>query len=310
MVDDLTLLAELRPEVERLLHRHLDSCREWFPHQLVPWSRGRDFAADEAWDPEEYPLPDPVRSALFVNLLTEDNLPYYFATIERVFTDQSVPGGDAWGEWARRWTAEEMRHSTVIRDWLMVTRALDPVELERARMHQVGNGIVPQPASVIDGLVYVTFQELATQVSHRNTGRLLGDKAGAQVMARVAGDETLHHAFYRDLTTAALAFDPSGTVCAVERQVRDFAMPGTGIIDFDRHAAAIASVGIYDFGSHHDHVLLPTLEHWQLEALEGLNPEAEEARRRTIKYVERVGRAGRRMRTRRERHLAEAAVTS
>lgn len=310
MTDDRTLLAELGSEVERLLDRHLESAREWFPHQLVPWSRGRDYAPGEIWDPEEYPLPDPVRSALFVNLLTEDNLPYYFATIERIFASHSLPGGAAWGEWARRWTAEEMRHATVIRDWLMVTRALDPEELERGRMHQVSNGIVPQPASVIDGLVYVTLQELATQVSHRNTGRLLNDKPGAQVMARVAGDEALHHAFYRDLTTAALELDPSGTVCAIERQVRDFAMPGTGIIDFDRHAAAIASVGIYDFGSHHDSVLVPVLDHWQLESVEGLSPDAEEARRRTFKHVERVRRAGERMRRRQDRDRAQVAASN
>ena len=70
-----------------------------------------------------------VRSALFVNLLTEDNLPYYFRDIERMF------GADGpWGEWVRRWTAEEGRHATVIRDYLTVTRMIDPVALERGRM--------------------------------------------------------------------------------------------------------------------------------------------------------------------------------
>ena len=37
-------------------------------------------------------------------------------------------------------------------------------------------------------LVYVALQELATRIAHRNTGRLLGDSAGYDVMMRVAAD--------------------------------------------------------------------------------------------------------------------------
>ncbi len=48
----------------------------------MPWDRGRDFAPDDAWEPEDAVVAPAARSALFVNLLTEDNLPYYFRTIE------------------------------------------------------------------------------------------------------------------------------------------------------------------------------------------------------------------------------------
>ncbi|MFP5327029.1 MAG: acyl-ACP desaturase, partial [Acidimicrobiia bacterium] len=133
-------ISELEPEVGRLLERHNAQAKEWFPHTLVPWSRGRDFEDGWEWSPEETDVPDEVRSSLFVNLLTEDNLPYYFRTIESMFGRES-----AWGEWSRRWTAEEGRHSIVIRDYLTVTRALDPVDLERARMAQVSCGQVPEP---------------------------------------------------------------------------------------------------------------------------------------------------------------------
>ena len=130
-------LAELEPVAGRLLERHLATTKEWFPHELVPYSRGRDFEPGEQWreDDSFMPLDDAVRSALFVNLLTEDNLPYYFRDIDGLF------GRDgSWGDWARRWTAEEGRHSIVIRDYLTVSRAIDPVALERGRMVQVSNG--------------------------------------------------------------------------------------------------------------------------------------------------------------------------
>lgn len=306
-MDQNALLTELEPVVAGLLEDHLRHSKEWFPHELVPWSRGRDFEPGADWDPSEVDLDDAVRSSLFVNLLTEDNLPYYFRTIEAMFGRDS-----AWGEWSRRWTAEEGRHSIVIRDYLHVTRAIDPVALERARMAQVETGQVPEPDHVLDGIVYVTLQELATRIAHHNTGRLLDDPAGYEVMKRVAADENRHHLFYRDLGTAALELDPSGMVLAIERQVRDFEMPGTGIVDFEAHAMAIARAGIYDFSIHHDSVLVPVLvRRWNVEALEGLSPEAEAAREKLMTRMRRIERAGRRFSSRRAEQLdAEDPATA
>src|SRR5688572_6581006 len=231
MLDPGPLLTELEPTAAHLLERHLASSKEWFPHGLVPWGRGRDFEEGYEWSADDVEgssgLPEEIRSALFVNLLTEDNLPYYFRTIERMFGGDSV-----WGAWARRWTAEEGRHSIVIRDYLTVTRALDPRALERARMAQVECGEVPEPETPQDGFAYVALQEPATRIAHHNTGKLLTDKAGYDVMRKVASDENRHYLFYRDMVSAALELDPSGMVVAIERQVRNFEMPGTGIIDF------------------------------------------------------------------------------
>jgi len=283
------VLAELTPVVADLLDTHLSRSKEWFPHELVPWSRGRDFEPGEVWDG------DGVRSSLFVNLLTEDNLPHYFRSIDALYGSD-----DAWGTWSRRWTAEEGRHSIVLRDYLTVTRLLDPIELERARMLQVSGGQVPQPGGPLDGLAYVALQELATRVAHRNTGQHLTDPVGIAVMNRVAADENLHFLFYRDLVSAALELDPSATVCAIERQVHDFEMPGTGIVDFGAHAAAIARSGIYDLLVHHDSVLVPTvLRQWRVTELVGLTDEAEQARDRLLQRIERIGRAGRRIAKRR-----------
>jgi acyl-[acyl-carrier-protein] desaturase len=297
---DLRLIHELMPTAEKLVDRHVSSSKEWFPHLYVPWSKGRDFEADEEWDPQEFPLPDAVRDALFVNLLTEDNLPYYFHTIDNIF------GPGVWGEWIRRWTAEEQRHSIVIRDYLTVTRALDPVELERGRMAQVSGAVVPEPDTPADTLVYVALQELATRVSHRNTGKLIGDPVGYEVMARVAADENLHYLFYRDLVSEAIALDPSAVVEAVDRQVRQFEMPGTGIHNFTARARSIARAGIYDASLHYDQVLVPVvIRHWKLEEIEGLSPEAEEARTRVLAYMARLESIARRLAERRQAQQGE-----
>lgn len=307
MLSTEAILTELEPTAERLLERHLAASKEWFPHEHVPYGRGRDPQPGETWSVDDadlggHEISDAIRSALLVNLLTEDNLPYYFRSVERMFG----PDG-AWGTWVRRWTAEEGRHSMAIYGYLMVTRAIDPHELERARMAQVSGGISPDPPSTHDGFVYLALQELATRISHRATGRTIGDPAGYDVMTRVAADENLHQLFYRDLAAAAIEADPSGMMLAIERQVTDFAMPGVGIPEFNRHAAAIARAGIYDLAVHHEQILVPVVvRQWKVDTLEGLDAEAEQARERLMAYLAKSERVARRMQERRE--AAQAAT--
>ena len=303
-LDDVSLLSELRPVVEGLVERHLSTTKEWFPHELVPWSRGRDFEPGYQWEPDEFPLPEAIRSALIVNLLTEDNLPYYFSTIDRVFP------AEGWQEWTRRWTAEEMRHAIVIRDYLTVTRALDPVKLERDRMVQVTTAETPQPETVPDMIVYLCLQELATRISHRNTGKMIDhDRAGYEVMARVAADENLHFLFYRDLATAALQLDPSRMMEAIERQVTGFAMPGTGIPGFFGHAVAIARSGIYNLLLHHDQIVCPVvLRQWKVDDLEGLSVEAEQSREKLHASIDRLHAMARKQAERQARRAEREAA--
>jgi acyl-[acyl-carrier-protein] desaturase len=290
------LSSELAPVVEQLLERHLASTKEWFPHRLVPWSRGRDFAdTDDGWSPEPGSCSETARVALTVNLLTEDNLPYYSDSL----SDGRRDG--AWAEWTRRWTAEEGRHAIVIRDYLTVTRAVDPVALERSRMQQVSAGVVPHFENACLGLVYTTLQELATRVAHRNTGELLTDPAGRTIMRRVAADENLHHLFYRDLTSAAIELDPSPMVIAMDEVVRGFAMPGTGIADFTRLARLIAAAGVYDFSIHYHQIVVPViLTRWRLTELEGLTGDAARSRDRLVRFIDRLAKVADRTDARRE----------
>lgn len=301
-MNDVHLLSELQPKVEALLERHLKTSKEWFPHTFVPWERGAELNVEEDWDPKAFPLPDAVRSALFVNLLTEDNLPYYHAHIAGILGKKS----EAWTTWNHRWTAEEARHSMVIRDYLIVSQAIDPFELERARMHQMSTAVVPEPPTVADTLAYVSLQELATRISHRNTGKLLNDPAGYDVLARVATDENFHFLFYRDAFTELLAIDPSTAMIALEKQVREFAMPGVGIKNFNHHAHLIAQAGIYDMLIHHDQILQPVvIRHFGVENLTGLNDEAEKARDSLLKRIERTGKAAKRLAERQAEMSAE-----
>ena len=275
-------LEALEPVVARLLDRHLNAARDWFPHEYVPWQQGQSFT-EHPWDEGDSRLDATARTALELNLLTEDNLPYYHLALWNVFGGQG-----AWGEWARRWTAEEGRHSIAIRDYLVATRAVDPAALERERMEHVSRGYYPRGIDgPFDALVYVTLQELATRIAHRNTGAVTGDPVAERLLVRVALDENLHYAFYRDVAAAAIELDPSAMVLAMRRQVLGFAMPGFELRSFRERAITIAAAGIYDLRIHRDQVLRPVLlKHWRLQELKGLDEAAEHARDQVLAFME------------------------
>ncbi|MBV9594694.1 MAG: acyl-ACP desaturase [Actinobacteria bacterium] len=269
------LLIDLEPIVAENLDRHLGLAKEWHPHDYVPWSRGRDFAflGGEDWVPQDSPLDPVAQTAMVVNLLTEDNLPSYHREIATRF------GRDgAWGQWVGRWTAEEGRHAIAIRDYLVVTRGADPVALERARMEHMQAGYDSGDKSVLQALAYVSFQELATRVSHRNTGRTSGCPLAEQLLARVSTDENLHMVFYRNLMQAAFELAPDDAMEAVRDEIVGFAMPGAGMADFTRNSVIIAKAGIYDLRLHHDEVVAPVLKFWRVFERTDVGPRGEQAR--------------------------------
>ena len=302
------LLLELEPVVEANLNRHLSMAKEWFPHEYVPWSRGRDFdgpLGGEAWAVEQSQMSDVARSALIVNLLTEDNLPSYHHEVATLFGREG-----AWGDWVHRWTAEEGRHAIAIRDYLLTTRAVDPQQLERLRMDHMSVGYTAMHDDMIRNLAYVSFQELATRVSHRNTGRITGDKIGDQLLGRVAADENLHMVFYRNLLGAALELDPNQTMRAITDVVTTFQMPGTDIAGFQRKAVEMAIAGVYDIRLHRDDVVAPVLRFWNVFEIEGLDAEGEQARTELADFMAELDKQALRFEDKRDALKARMAARS
>ncbi|MFI9152530.1 acyl-ACP desaturase [Streptomyces sp. NPDC053367] len=281
------VLHELEPSVERLMAQHLGAARDWLPHQYVPWTASLDFdgpLGGTPWSPDQSPLPQAVRDALVVNLLTEDNLPsYHFEIASRFGRD------GAWGAWVHRWTAEEDRHASVLRAYVHARRAVDPVTLEELRMRHVGTGFHTGLPTLLHSLAYVTVQELATRQAHRNTGAVCQDKAGELLMARIAADENLHMLFYRGLFADALAMFPDEAMTALADVLQDFAMPGAAIPGFRSRAARIAASGIYNLDVHREYVVAPLVRALKVMSLPGLGPVGEQARERLGTYLEQLG---------------------
>ena len=282
---DAQFLLELEATVAKEIDRHEGMHKDWMPHQYIPFDEGRTFPGiidgGLAWDVEQSRVTPEIRTALIMNLLTEDNLPSYHREIAGIF------GGDgAWPHWVHRWTAEEARHSIAIRDYLLVTRAVDPDELERERMAHMSMGYEDaHDDQLLHGLAYVSFQELATRVSHRNTGRLSDEPLLDQLMNRIALDENLHMIFYRNLLAGALELSPDQALRAIVDVVKKFEMPGANVEGFARRSAQMAMIGIYDPRQHLDDVLNPVLRHWKIFELENLGEDGERARDELAEYL-------------------------
>ena len=310
MARDLTqteLLVALEPVVAENLDRHLATASAWNPHDYVPWDEGRNFAAMGGidWEPEQSRLSEVAKVAMVTNLLTEDNLPSYHRTISEHF---SVDG--AWGTWVNRWTAEENRHAIAMRDYLIVTRSVDPVALENDRMVHMTRGVhAPDDFhGVLDQVAYVTFQELATRISHRCTGRVCDDPVADRMLKRIAADENLHMLFYRNVAGAAFDLAPDQAMESVTKIVMDFGMPGRGMPNWRRNGVLMVKHGIYDLRQHLDEVLQPVLRLWNVFERDDFGARGERSRDELGANLEKLGRDVQRFEEQRARLLAREAA--
>ena len=203
------LIAAVDDTAGRLMQEHKERRDHWYFHDYVPWEQGRNFVT-EPWTEADCSLSPTVRTSLVLNLLTEDNLPYYHSIIERY-----MPEGSQLAEWNKMWTAEEGQHAIALRSYLLTSRNCDPRALEDDRYATMLKGYGAEFASPIDLFAYTSAQELATRVSHRNAGRLADDETAYNIMARIAADENHHFMFYRGVTAAMLKEQPSAVISAI-----------------------------------------------------------------------------------------------
>lgn len=268
----LQLLRELQPVTEHNLHRHLAETELWNPRDYVP----------AEYDSHAPPLSTAARSAMITNLLTEDNVP---------LGHQHIAGygrlGEAWGTWIRHWSDEEDRHAQALHGYLVVTRSVDREALERARMQHMSVGIESalEGSNLLHSLAHVTFQELATKVSHRNASRLCNNPDADRLLAQIARDEDLHMIFYRNLCQAALEIAPDQAAKAIGEVVMNFRIPGRARAMVGRRTALAPDPRVYDLRQHLDDVLAPILHEWDFFDRNDFGPEGEAARDSLAEFV-------------------------
>jgi acyl-[acyl-carrier-protein] desaturase len=278
------LVDTITPTLANLMAHHRERRDHWYAHEIVPWERGRNYRT-EPWEESQCTLSPEARTSLVLNLLTEDNLPYYHAEIEKYLGHNEVVK-----EWNHLWTAEEGQHAIAIRSYLLASRNCDPVELEDDRLATMEAGFESGYANPIGAFVYTSAQELATRVSHRNAGKITDDEVAYELMGRIATDENHHFMFYRGAVTALLAEAPSVVLPHIYEVFSTFKMPGTGIPGFTKRAIDMARAGVYNLRIHHDRVIEPLLRDWKIGSFADLTAEAAEVQQKLMELPTRLAR--------------------
>ncbi|KAL8130570.1 hypothetical protein V2J09_019725 [Rumex salicifolius] len=284
----------------------LKSLEGWASEHMLPFLK----PVEESWQPQDYlpdsslpsdefaeevralqertaELPDDYLVVLVGDMITEDALPTYHSLVSTTHGFVTDSNAGPWATWNRRWTAEENRHGDLLRSYLYLSGRVDMAMVERTVQYLIGSGMeVGLNRSPYTGLVYTSFQERATFVSHGNTARLAkhhGDTTLARVCGAIAADEKRHERAYCAAIGKILEVDPTGAILAVADLLKKgVKMPAHLMYDgrdplvFDHFSDVAQRIGVYTAWDYAD-----ILEHlvgiWRLESVEDLTAEGREA---------------------------------
>ena len=284
------VIASLSSIVDKAVDEDLvnpDEC--WQPTDFLPDLTQED-AYEQVRDLRERceGIPDSVITSLVGNMITEEALPSYQTYFNlMVNEDRELTSTNGWVRWSRAWTSEENRHGDLLNKYLYLSGRCDMKAVEQTIHRLIYNGFNPQTnQDPYQAIVYTSFQERATKISHVNTGKLAG-KAGDDRLSRIcktiAGDEARHEKAYKSFMSKIMEVDPSGGLQAFEKMMRkQIVMPAVLMDKGAKHnlfadfSAITQKIGVYttwDYASIIEHLV----SLWKIENLTGLKDGAAKA---------------------------------
>lgn len=255
------LTLELEPVVADNLARFLETADEWYAHDYVPFDQGENFAflGGKDWDPSQATLPQDIVDAVEIMLITKDNLSGYHRELVEHFIL-----ADKWGRWLGRWTAEETLHAIALREYLVVTRNVDPAADEQVRVAHVMRGYRGDKLTQIETLVLMAFLETAYAVYMRNLESKIAEPVLKSLVGRIAKDEERHEDFFRNLVNYCLEeYNRDSTISSIARRAGAFGVIGGDIQEFQDKLQNVAKAGVFDFDTARK-VVSDSIKHWGL----------------------------------------------
>jgi acyl-[acyl-carrier-protein] desaturase len=296
LASKVEVLRDLEGPVQELMEAHERKRELWFPSDLS--QPEGDASPDEALQrlrAQAEGIPDPIRAALALNMLTEEGLPHFHRLLAVYLGDNSH-----WRSWNNLWTAEEDRHGQVLHDYARDTRLFDQRKIEEMQFEYLRRGFHPEwdrdPYRVF---VYTTVQERATQFSHGETGRIVSEyepRLGG-MLGHVAKDEARHYAFYRSVFDLILERDPNQALHSASVILPAIDMPGVTMPGFKELADVIRRAGIYG-PRDYLRIVQEQSRYWKIESLQGLNELGRMAQEKIMGIPARLRRIAELMETR------------
>jgi acyl-[acyl-carrier-protein] desaturase len=287
-IEVMQFLAQKMDEVVSTFLGKIDE--NWQPSDLLPDSSKPGFM-EEVRDLQEScrELPYDYLAVLVGDIITEEALPTYESWLIDV---EGVGKSDreGWSKWIRMWTAEENRHGDLLNKYVYLSGRVDMRQMEISTQHLIADGMdIGTGRDPYRNFVYTSFQEMATNISHRRTATLAkqyGNNHLSKICGLVAADEARHAKAYKSFISRIFEIDPSEMMLAFEDMMRKkIVMPAHFLrqqgekigTTFSHFSDAAQRLGVYTTSDYTD-ILESLVNEWRVADITDLTDAAERAR--------------------------------
>jgi len=306
----LEVMQAIEHKVEGFMNDYLVPIEKiWQPTDFLPNSQSDTFLDEiEQIREESKELGYDFWVTMVADTITEEALPTYeswLMDVEGINQHEGKPNG--WSKWVRQWTAEENRHGDVLNKYLYLSGRVNMREVEISTQHLITDGFdIGTDRDPYKNFVYTSFQELATNISHKRVGQMAKKKGNTllgKMCTIIAGDEMRHHLAYREFVKTIFEQDPSGMMLAFSDMMkRKIVMPAHFLREsgesigtaFEKFSICAQRLGVYTAQDYIE-ILKKLNTYWDLENIRSLNESAEKARDYLLKLPARLQRISERM---------------
>ncbi len=312
----LEVMKTVEKQVDSFVDKYLIPVEEiWQPTDLLPNLQNENYIEEIKQIREESKeLGYDFWVVLVADMVTEEALPTYESWLMDMEGVQQHGRHDGWSKWIRHWTGEENRHGDTLNKYLYLSGRVDMREVEKTTQYLINDGFdIGTGRDPYKNFIYTSFQELATNISHKRVGQLAknkGNKMLAKMCNVIAGDEMRHHLAYREFVNIIFEHDPSEMMLAFQDMMKKkIVMPaqfiresGQGIAEaFENFSNAAQRLGVYTTYDYID-ILRKLNDYWQIDKYTSLTDEAEKARDYLMALPDRMTRIASRISVPQDQH--------
>ncbi len=312
----LEVMKTVEKQVDSFVEKYLIPVEEiWQPTDLLPNLQNENYIEEIKQIREESKeLGYDFWVVLVADMVTEEALPTYESWLMDMEGVQQHGRHDGWSKWIRHWTGEENRHGDTLNKYLYLSGRVDMREVEKTTQYLINDGFdIGTGRDPYRNFIYTSFQELATNISHKRVGQLAknkGNKMLAKMCNVIAGDEMRHHLAYREFVNIIFEHDPSEMMLAFQDMMKKkIVMPaqfiresGQGIAEaFENFSNAAQRLGVYTTYDYID-ILKKLNDYWQIDKYTSLTDEAEKARDYLMALPDRMTRIASRISVPQDQH--------
>ncbi len=262
----------------------------WQPSDFLPDTASGNFNSElKDLQAQCKELPYDYLAVLVGDIITEEALPTYQSWLTDVTgVDKMKPEG--WSKWVRMWTAEENRHGDLLNKFIYLSGRINMKQMEISTQYLIADGFdIGTGRDPYKNFVYTSFQELATNISHRRTATIAKDHGCTQlskICGVIAADEARHAKAYKNFVGKIFDIDASEMMIVFEDMMRKkIVMPAHFLRQagekigqtYDHFSDAAQRLGVYTSLDYTD-ILESLINEWKIAGISKLTDRAEKAR--------------------------------